>query len=100
MHFIKKIAKFGEVRDCLGLRLEDEQSYLDFNQPIRFRTIPAPNPIQAIDTTAIRYNTWEEDTRHILSVVWGEDIARKKVDEYRLPEYLVELGTLEQKIRK
>lgn len=101
--FIEKIAKVGQVRDCLGLRLEDDQRYLDFNQPIRFRNMTSSiisAPSMTIDATAIRKQTWYEDTGHILSTIWGEEKARRKIEEWRLPQELVEQDSLEYKLKK
>ncbi|MDP3699052.1 MAG: hypothetical protein Q8R47_05695 [Nanoarchaeota archaeon] len=101
--FIQKIAKVGQVHDCLGLRLEDEQSYVNFNQPIMFRNMASSiinSPAKTIDASAIRKQTWYEDTEHILSTIWGEEKAKRKIGEWRLPQELAEQDTLEYKIKK
>gem|GEM_PF-3522925 len=94
--------KTGEDSDCFGLLLEDQQRYVDFNQPIKFRDRASPviSAAKTIDATAIRRQTWQEDTYHILSMIYGDRKAKLKIDEYRLPQELVDQNSLEYKIKK
>lgn len=95
--------KVGEVHDCFGLRLEDDQKYIDFDQPIIIRNMGSSiisAPTNIIDASAIRRQTWYEDTELILSTIWGEEKAKRKIGEWRLPQELVEQDTLEYKIKR
>jgi len=96
-------SNFGEVHDCMGLALEDESRYVDFEKAIHFRTISSSSTnvaTKTIDATATRRKAWVEDTYHLLSTVWGEETAKHKIGEWRLPQEFVEQDALEYKIRK
>ena len=99
--FIINWKNFDEVHDCMGLSLEDEYRYVDFEKAIHFRTISSSSTnvaTKTIDATAIRRKAWVEDTYHLLSAVWGEEKAGLKLAEYRLPaELLDELAPWQRK---
>jgi|SRR3989338_6451092 len=93
------IGRFGvqDVHDCVGLALEDERRYIDFDIPILFRNMPPPPlPRKEVDAAAIKYGAWLEVTRHMLITVWGEERAKIKLAEYRPPQELVDQLSPEQ----
>lgn len=100
--FILTIGNLNRVHDCIGLALEDEHSYVDFDNPIRFRTMPSLTigASTTINASAIRRRTWYEDTETIISAIWGKEKVKPKIGEWKLPQELAEQGSLEYKIKK
>jgi len=45
-------------------------------------------------------HTAQEDTEHIQFTIWGEEKAKHKIGEWKLPQDLLEQGSLEYKLDK